>query len=102
MTTSSISGSLGGVTIISLQVIAAERGVLLEAFIWAACGVWSFAFLFVWFIRRWEILERREVKKAQEKRKKFVEEMKKKQPASRDRPMKAEESVLLQMASAQM
>jgi hypothetical protein len=77
MTTSAISGGISAISTISLEVLTAQRGVLLEASLWAAFGIWSFAFLFTWWIRWWEILERREkkryAKKAEEEKKKRAE-----------------------------
>jgi len=62
MTTSGISGVMSAIPNVSLQVITTERGILLEAFLWAAFGIWSLGFILTWWLRWWEILERREVK----------------------------------------
>jgi len=87
-----VAGGIYGVNIISLDVITATKGTQTEAFIW--------------WVRWWEILERRENKK---KAKKEDEEKKKKaaaaaaeKAAQKDKPMKAEDAVLQQMAAAQM
>src|SRR5271156_6701164 len=101
-----IEGGIYGVTTVSLQVIEGQKGVLTEAFLWTAWGLWFLAFLLVWWVRWWEILERREVKKAAKK--KEDEEKKKKEADAKakadakNKPMKAEEAVLQQMAAAQM
>src|SRR5208282_818797 len=101
-----ILGGMYGVYSTSLEVVTTQRGVLTEAFLWAAWALWLIAFLFVWWVRWWEILERREAKKAakkaEEEKKKKAEEEKKKQQALKDKPMKAEDAVLQQMAAAQM
>lgn len=101
-----ILGGMYGVFTTSLQVVTVKKGVLSEAFLWTAWVLWLFAFLFVWWVRWWEILERRETKKAAKKKaeddKKKAEEEKKKQAALKDKPMKAEDAVLQQMAAAQM
>jgi glucan phosphoethanolaminetransferase (alkaline phosphatase superfamily) len=101
-----ILGGMYGVFTTSLQVVTVKKGVLSEAFLWTAWVLWLFAFLFVWWVRWWEILERREKKKAAKKKaeddKKKAEEEKKKQAALKDKPMKAEDAVLQQMAAAQM
>src|SRR5579859_674546 len=101
-----VLGGIYGVNIISLEVITATKGVQTEAFLWTAWALWLFAFLFIWWVRWWEILERRETKK---KAKKEEEEKKKKaaaeaaaKAAQKDKPMKAEDAVLQQMAAAQM
>jgi membrane-bound ClpP family serine protease len=101
-----VLGGIYGVNIISLDVVYADKGVLTEAFLWTAWVLWLFAFLFIWWVRWWEILERREQKK---KAKKEEEEKKKKAQqaaaaaaAQKDKPMKAEDVVLQQMAAAQM
>jgi len=60
MTTSAISGGISALSTISLEVLTAQRGVLLEAMLWSAFGIWSIAFLYSWWVRWWEILERRE------------------------------------------
>lgn len=64
MTTFAISAVMSAIPTVSLQVIATERGILLEAFIWAAFGIWMLSFLWTWWLRWWEILERREIKRA--------------------------------------
>ena len=101
-----ILGGMYGVYTTSLEVVTTQRGILTEAFLWAAWALWLIAFLFVWWVRWWEILERREAKKAakkaEEEKKKKAEEEKKKQQALKDKPMKAEDAVLQQMAAAQM
>ena len=83
-----------------------QKGGSTEAFLWTAWVLWLFAFLFVWWVRWWEILERRETKKAAKKKadddKKKADDEKKKQQALKDKPMKAEDAVLQQMAAAQM
>jgi len=101
-----VAGGIYGVNIISLDVITATKGTQTEAFLWTAWVLWLFAFLFIWWVRWWEILERRENKK---KAKKEDEEKKKKaaaaaaeKAAQKDKPMKAEDAVLQQMAAAQM
>ena len=101
-----ILGGMYGVFTTSLEVVTVQRGVQTEAFLWAAWVLWLFAFLFVWWVRWWEILEKREKKKAAKKaddeKKKKAEEEKKKQQALKDKPLKAEDAVLQQMAAAQM
>jgi hypothetical protein len=101
-----ILGGIYGVTITSLQVIQAEKGNITEAFLWISWVLWLFAFLMVWWVRWWEILERREVKikakKADDEKKKKAEEEKKAKEALKNKPMKAEEVVLQQFAAAQM
>lgn len=62
MTTAAISGVMSAISTVSLQVVTTERGILLEAFIWAAFGIWTLTFLYVWWVRWWEILESRVVK----------------------------------------
>ena len=57
-----VSGGMSGLSSASLDVIVTQRGVLLEAVLWASFGVWLFAFLFAWFLRWWEILERRKIR----------------------------------------
>jgi membrane-bound ClpP family serine protease len=101
-----VLGGIAGVNFVSLQVITPTKGTQTEAFLWAAWVLWFFAFLFIWWVRWWEILERRENKK---KAKKEDEEKKKKaaaaaaeKAAQKDKPMKAEDAVLQQMAAAQM
>ena len=100
-----IAGGIYGVTITSLNVVTAQKGVLTEALLWTAWVLWLFAFLLVWWVRWWEILERRENKK---KAKKEEEEKKKKADAekaaaaAKAKPLKAEDQVLQQMAAAQM
>jgi glucan phosphoethanolaminetransferase (alkaline phosphatase superfamily) len=101
-------GVLGGLTavpIISLQVITATRGVLTEAFLWAAWVLWFTAFGFVWLVRWWEILERREKKAAKAKKEKEAADKKKKEEggkAKKEQPIKADEALLQEMAAAQM
>lgn len=101
-----IAGGMTAVFTTSLEVVAVKRGILTEAFLWVAWGLWLLAFLFVWWVRWWEILERRQAKKiakkAEEDKKKKAEEEKKKAAAAKDKPMKAEDAVLQQMAAAQM
>ena len=101
-----VLGIISAVQIVSLETVNASRGILSEAFLWTAWAVWGFAFLFVWWVRWWEILERREKKKAakkaeEEKKKKADADAKAKQ-AQKEKPMKAEDAVLQQMAAAQM
>jgi Ca2+ regulator and membrane fusion protein Fig1 len=106
ITKSGIAGAMAGVFNTSLQVVSVQRGVLSEAFLWVAWALWLFAFLLVAWVRWWEILERRQAKKAkkaeEDKKKKADEEKKKAAQAAKDKPMKAEEAVLQQMAAAQM
>jgi glucan phosphoethanolaminetransferase (alkaline phosphatase superfamily) len=106
ITQSGIAGAMAGVYNTSLQVVTVQKGVLTEAFLWVAWALWLFAFLFVSWVRWWEILERRQAKKAkkaeEDKKKKAEEEKKKAAAAAKDKPMKAEEAVLQQMAAAQM
>jgi hypothetical protein len=64
VTTSAISGAIAALNIVSLQVVFTERGVLLEGFVWAAFGLWFFIFLYMWWIRWWQILEVRQLKRA--------------------------------------
>jgi hypothetical protein len=101
-----IEGGIYGVTITSLQVVTAQKGVLTEAFLWVSWVLWLFAFLLVWWVRWWEILERRELKakakKADDEKKKKAEEEKKAKEALKNKPLKAEEVVLQQFAAAQM
>jgi glucan phosphoethanolaminetransferase (alkaline phosphatase superfamily) len=107
ITTTGVTSGIYAVDIISLTAITASRGTLTEAFLWTAWVLWLFAFLFVWLVRWWEILERRE-KKAKAKKdaekaaadKKKAEEEKKK--AKVDQPIKADQMVLEAMAAAQM
>jgi len=106
MTTSAISGVMAAIPTVSLQVIVTERGILLEAFVWTAFGIWTFTFIFVWWLRWWEILERREVKLAADKYEKHRAEERERQAKAREemknKPMKAEDAVLQQMAAAQV
>jgi glucan phosphoethanolaminetransferase (alkaline phosphatase superfamily) len=101
-----ILGGIYGVTITSLQAIQAQTGTLTEAFLWISWVLWLLAFLMVWWVRWWEILERREVKikakKADDEKKKKAEEEKKAKEALKNKPLKAEEVVLQQFAAAQM
>jgi hypothetical protein len=107
ITKTGVTSGIYAVDIISLTAITASRGSLTEAFLWTAWVLWLFAFLFVWLVRWWEILERRE-KKAKAKKdaekaaadKKKGEEEKKK--AKVDQPIKADQMVLEAMAAAQM
>lgn len=106
MTKFGVLGVIDTVRIVSLQTVSATRGVLTEAFLWAAMVVWAGAFLLVWWVRWWEILERRQKKKdakaAAEKKKKEDDEKKKAAEALKNKPMKAEDAVLQAMAAAQM
>src|SRR5208282_4364360 len=91
-----ILGGMYGVFTTSLEVVTVQKGIITEAFLWTAWVLWLFAFLFVWWVRWWEILEKREKKKAAKKKaeddkKKKADEEKKKQEA---KPMKAEDLVL--------
>ena len=100
-------GILGGIYAVnstSLQVVTAKKGTLTEAFLWSAWAVWLLGSLFVLYVRRWEIDLKREAKKLkmEEEKKKKSDEEKKKQQALKDKPMKAEDAVLQQMAAAQM
>jgi len=101
-----IEGGMYATTITSLQVVSARKGVLTEAFLWVAWVLWLLAFLLVFWVRWWEILERREVKvkakKAEEEKKKKAAEEAKAKEALKNKPMKAEEVVLQQFAAAQM
>jgi len=102
-----IAGGIAGVTNVSLQAVAANKGTLSEAFLWMAWALWFLAFWFVWLVRYWEILERREVKKKSKKeeddKKKKADEAKKAAEKAKDKPnMKPEDQVLQQMAAAQM
>ena len=101
-----ILGGMYGVFTTSLEVVTVQRGIQTEAFLWTAWVLWLFAFLFVWWVRWWEILERRDnkkaAKKAEDEKKKKAEAEKKKQEEAKNKPMKAEEMVLQQMAAAQM
>jgi Ca2+ regulator and membrane fusion protein Fig1 len=101
-----VQGGMAAVPIISLTAIAVSSGQLTEAFLWTAWALWSIAFFFVWLVRWWEILERREKKAAKAKKdkeaadkKKKDEEAKKKKP---DAPIKADPGLLQEMAAAQM
>lgn len=99
-----IAGGIYATTITSLETISAQKGNVTEAFLWIAWVLWLFAFLLVWWVRWWEILERREVKvkakKLEDEKKKKAEEKKAKEALGK--PMKAEEVVLQQFAAAQM
>jgi hypothetical protein len=99
-----ILGGIYAVTTTSLEVVSAEKGNLTEAFLWSAWVIWLLGFLFVLYVRRWEIDERRQAKKKKmdDEKKKKAEEEKKKQEALKGKPMKAEDAVLQQMAAAQM
>jgi hypothetical protein len=99
MATSGVSGAMVGVRTVSLQVIDAHRGILLEAFIWSGFASWIFIFLWAWAVRWWEILEREEVLV---KVRKAEEEKRRRREAMKNKPMKAEEAVLAQLAAAQM
>ena len=107
ITKTGVTSGMYAVDIISLTAIVTARGNLTEGFLWTAWVLWLFAFLFVWLVRWWEILERRE-KKAKAKKdaekaaadKKKAEEEKKK--AKVDQPIKADQNVLEAMAAAQM
>jgi len=102
-----VLGTIYGVNITSLTVVTANKGSQTEAFLWIAWVLWSNAFLLLWWVRWWEILERREQKKKakkeeDEKKKKAEAEAKAKAGAKEKPVMKAEEAVLQQMAAAQM
>ena len=101
-----VAGGIYGVNIISLDVITATKGTQTEAFLWTAWVLWLFAFLFIWWVRWWEILERREnkkmAKKEDEEKKKKAAAAAAEKAAQKDKPMKAEDAVLQQMAAAQM
>jgi hypothetical protein len=102
-----ILGTINGVTTTSLNTVAAKKGSLTEAFLWTAWLIWGGGFLLVWWVRWWEILERREQKRAakkaaDEKKKTEEAEKKKKEDAKKEKPLKAEDVVLQQMAAAQM
>lgn len=104
-----VLGTINGVTQTSLLTVGAQKGVSTEAFLWTAWALWFIAFLFVWWVRWWEILERREQKRAakkaadDKKRQEEAEKKKKEQEkAQKDKPMKPEDLVLQQMAAAQM
>ena len=104
-TTSAVSASIAAITTVSLQVVEAERGILLEAFLWSACSLWFLVFVFLAWIRWWEILERRETKKKagrEDREKKRKASLAAASAAQKDKPMKAEDAVLQQMAAAQM
>jgi hypothetical protein len=62
-TTAAVSAAISAIATVTLQVVEVERGTLLEALLWTAVGIWCAAFLFAWFVRWWEILERREQKR---------------------------------------
>jgi Ca2+ regulator and membrane fusion protein Fig1 len=106
ITKSGVAGAIVGVTTTSLQVVTAQKGNLTEAFLWIAWVIWLLTFLMVWWVRWWEILDRREAKRIAKKKmeddKKKKEEEEKKKAALKDKPMKAEDQVLQQMAAAQM
>jgi Ca2+ regulator and membrane fusion protein Fig1 len=101
-----ILGGMYGVFTTSLQVVTVQRGVLTEAFLWTAFVLWLFAFLFVWWVRWWEILLRRDAKKAakkaEEDKKKKAEADKKAAEAAKNKPLKADEALLQQYVQAQM
>jgi len=102
-----VLGTLYGVNITSLTVITAAKGAQTEIFLWIAWVLWLLAFLFIWWVRWWEILERREQKKKAKKeedaKKTAAAAKAKAEAAAKEKPvMKAEEAVLQQMAAAQM
>jgi glucan phosphoethanolaminetransferase (alkaline phosphatase superfamily) len=102
-----VLGTLYGVNITSLTVITANKGAQTEVFLWVAWILWLLAFLFIWWVRWWEILERREQKKKAKKeedaKKSAAAAKAKAEAAAKEKPaMKAEEAVLQQMAAAQM
>lgn len=76
MTTFGVSGAMLGLSTVSLQVVAVERGILLESFVWSAFSLWTLIFLWTWYVRWWEILDRREVKTITERENRKRAEMK--------------------------
>ena len=106
MTTSGVSGAMVALRTVSLQVIEAERGIVLEACVWSAFALWVLIFLWAWWVRWWEILERRDAKqrmvKLDTERRKKQEEEKKARDANKDNRMKADEAFLASLAAAQM
>jgi len=101
-----ILGGIYGVTITSLQTITATKGTITEAFLWTSWVLWLLTFALVWWVRWWEILERREVKKRakkeEEAEKKKKEAEAKAKAGAGAKPLKPEDQVLQQMAAAQM
>jgi len=87
------------VTDVSVNIITAQRGSLLEGILWAAFTMWFVSFVCAWLLRWWEILTRREVKRAALN---AQAERKKKAEAAKNKPMKPEEAVLRQMAVSGM
>jgi len=58
-----ILGAMSGATNFSLQTVEAKKGTLLEVFTWLCSALWFLAFLHIVWLRRWEILERRDAKR---------------------------------------
>jgi hypothetical protein len=63
-TTSTISAAMYATRTVSLELVEVERGLLSEIFLWLAAMVWLFTSLFMWWVRQWEIMERRAQKRA--------------------------------------
>jgi len=80
-----ILGGIYGVTTTSLTTVSAKKGNLSEAFLWTAWAIWGGAFLLVMWVRWWEILERREKKKAA---KKVAKKAAKKKPVAKKKAKK--------------
>ena len=59
-----ITGALYGVTNVSVNIIGAQRGSLLEGILWASFILWVASFLGLWGLRWSEILVRRDLKRA--------------------------------------
>jgi uncharacterized membrane protein len=68
-----VSSALYAVRTLSLQVVAVDRGKLSEAFLWVASAIWFLTFMFMTWVRLWNIADMRATKEKEEERIKATE-----------------------------
>ena len=90
-----MSSALYTIRTVSLQVVSVERGKLSEAFLWIASAVWFLTFLFMTWVRLWNLADMR----AKKQNAKIIEEESRTQQLV---PLSTESISLLQLAAGQM
>ena len=108
MTRFTVSAAMSGISTVSLNAVETKRGSLSEAFLWVSAAFWFVAFWFMWWVRWWEILEKRDTKdqvlQIEIERRENQEEAKKlgSRRAVEMKPMNPGDDYLSQFPAAQM
>ncbi len=93
-----VSSALYTIRTVSLQVVSVERGKLSEAFLWLASAIWFLTFLFMTWVRLWNLANMR----AKKEDAVIMEEEEEESRTQQLLPRSTESISLPQLAAAQM